>query len=92
MAWKGAETQKVLAGKEQGRRWGLAPLGGRRVGLARGSQPGLSGALFLPLFPTMAEQGLRAPAERGLQPGGPHAPLTCLLRGLGRGWGGELGD
>lgn len=52
MAWKGAETQKVLAGKEQGRRWGLAPLGGRRVGLARGSQPGLSGALFPPLFPT----------------------------------------
>lgn len=28
MVWKGAETQEGLVGKEQGRRWGLAPLGG----------------------------------------------------------------
>lgn len=39
----------------------------------------------------MAEWGLRAPAEHGLQPGGPHAPLTCLLCGLGRGWGRGIG-
>ena len=70
---------------------GLVPRGGRRVGLARGSQPGLSGTLFPPPFPTHGWARSEGPCRTGAAPRGPHAPLTCLLRGLGRGWRRELG-
>ena len=70
---------------------GLVPRGGRRVGPARGSQPGLSGTLFPPPFPTHGWARSEGPCRTGAAPRGPQAPLTCLLRGLGRGWRRELG-
>ena len=70
---------------------GWHPLGGDGWGRPGGASLAFLEPSSLPLFPPMAEWGLRAPAEHGLQPGGPHAPLTCLLCGLGRGWGRGIG-
>ena len=66
-------------------------MGGGGWGWPGGASPAFLELSSIPPFPPMAEWGLRAPAERGLQPGGPHVPLTCLLRGLGRGWGRGVG-
>lgn len=61
MAWKGAETQKVLVGEEGDGLGGLVP---------RGSQPGLPGTLFSPPFPTHGWARSEGPAGWALPPGG----------------------